>query len=162
MHFSVFGLIQERHGKIWNDDTSLIQCQTEWYTTLLKKKAGSMIFKIEPEHIHGDRGDVSIFLASSEFSQYKSLWRFKMSRFRGCCESGCPRVRGVSWDGIPCVLFLLTHDGIQCLKSTILADLYFLRPIQKSKTKYLKEIRWPHLSNAYHVTLHDTLYPCSP
>ena len=60
MHFSVFGLIQERHGKIWNDDTSLIQCQTEWYTTLLKKKAGSMIFKIEPEHIHGDKGDVSI------------------------------------------------------------------------------------------------------
>ena len=119
-----------------------------------KKKAGSMIFKIEPEHNHGDRGDVSIFLASSEFSQYKSLWRFKMSRFRGCCESVWPRVRGVdlSWDGIPCVLFLLTHDGIQRLKSTILADLYFFRPISKSKTKYLKEIRWPHLSNAF--TLH--------
>ena len=68
----------------------------------------------------------------------------------------------VGMDRIPCVLFLLTHDGIQRLKSTILADLYFLRPVSKSKTKYLKEIRWPHLSNAYHVTLHDVLYPCNP
>ena len=73
MHFFVFGLIQRRQEKILSDDTLLIQCQTEWYTTLLKKKAGSIIFKIEPEHNHGDRGDVSIFLASSEFSQYKSL-----------------------------------------------------------------------------------------
>ena len=103
MHFSVFGLIQERHGKIWNDDTSLIQCQTEWYTTLLKK-AESMIFKIEPEHIHGDRGDVSII-----FGFFRSFPIQKLVTFQNVQISWLLWVRlatsqrrgpGLGWDPV--------------------------------------------------------------
>ena len=76
MHFSVLGLIQERHGKISNDDTLIIQCQTEWYTTH-PKKAGGMSFNIETEHLHYDRGDVSIFLGFSRMFSIQKLVTFQ-------------------------------------------------------------------------------------
>ena len=164
MHFSVFGLIQERHEKISNDDTLIIQCQTEWYTTLLKKKQEAWA-SIKTEHLHYDRGDVSIFLGFSRMFSIQKLVTFQNVQISWLLWVRLPtsQRRGPElgwWDPVRTVSPNARWDSTP--QKYHLGGFVFFAFYIKIKDKIFKRDTVPHLSNAYHVTLHDFLYPCNP